>query len=166
MQNRRRSNLSPNRFQLPTPMSDVVFCLLLTFLVSQPLFLDSLHLPTLRPSDDGPVQTSSGNTIRVVLSRVGRLTCEDQPLELDDLPHRLSKPALSSRTIDLLIDLNANGQGATEKLLRLQIALEQAGLLSRVRLRFNNERSSVSQPSSPDSAASPNATNVARRSAS
>jgi len=153
MRNRRRFNHTFSELQLPISMSDVVYCLLLTLLAAQPEFPGSIRLPTIRTGNGQRAKTSLENPIRVVLSRDGQVTCEDQATELDELPRRLSDPNFGSRSIDLLID----GQGPTEQFLRLQLALQEADLLPRVHLRFNIENSAASQPASSDSTTAPSA---------
>lgn len=136
----RGSQGADSSFQLPTTMTDLTFCLLLTFLVCGPEFLDSIRLPALVVApENAPRNVVPGEEpLSVVLPRTGQLRCENQPIASDELLRRLAEPAWQHRPLQLFVEVDAEGQGATQSLLHLQVALDRAGMLSRVRLKFTS----------------------------
>lgn len=133
-------------FALPPSFLDVFLLLGLVLLIHHtdqapqvnfrlPRFVDQ---SAAHPAQNG----AAAATQRVELRSDGRLVLNGDEQSFDDLVHRLSE---SVEQIVLAIEVGDDGRGATEVLLRLQIALSRAGALDRLRIVTLPEKKEASK---------------------
>ena len=129
---------------LPLPLFDLVWALLIAVMISSPEFNGQIQLPRLDPPVAAAAETAAATpasaSLKLILQRDGQWSLDDQPLSnIAQVINQLQTPANAKRPIDLFVDVDDSGRGATQEMLQLQIELAKAQLSSRVRLKLQQK---------------------------
>jgi len=131
--NRRRS-LGSAQLHVPLAMIDVFALSLMALFVARPQFLDAARLPVLRSPDSSPHTSAGPPPVDVVVAPDGALRIDDTPCDVDQAAASLRDVAGPDRPIRLVVQLDDEGRGGVDTVIRLQLALSRADLMSRVYL--------------------------------
>ena len=125
-------------FKLPASLLDVFMLISLILMLELRDQGVAFQLPRLVEGDAAaPATLASIVTQHVQLRSDGRLLLNEGEVALDELVERLKQ---TDEAIELAIEIDDAGRGATEELLRVQIALSRAELLPRVRLAASEQK--------------------------
>lgn len=119
---RRRTREDP-KVEL-TPMVDVVFLLLIFFMIST-TFVETPGIDIQLPESSSQVVEKTPQEIKVYLSREGRLFLQEEPVTMAQLEGRLS--ALGERSAEMTFLLLADEEARHGQVVRLMDTARQAG---------------------------------------
>lgn len=125
-----------------TPLIDVVFILLIFFMVST-TFTKTSHLAVDLPKSSGTASTETVERIEVVVDRNGQYSVNDRPLvnnQLDTLKKAIQSLSKGDNSLPFIITADANA--AHQYVVR---AMDVAGQLGFVRLSITTERMDAAQ---------------------
>jgi biopolymer transport protein ExbD len=128
----RRRALDASQIHVPISMIDVFSLSLMALMFARPQPVDIVRLPTLKPTDAPPSAATGANPVDVTITPEGAIRLGDTECEIEEVPRRILAEPDENRPIRLLVHLDDQNRGGVETVVRLQMALGRADLMSRV----------------------------------